>query len=220
MELRRLAADVWLHVTRDASPAGVPANGLLVDTEAGAVLIDTGWTEPQTEALMSHAARMAHPLAAVIVTHAHVDRVGGAAVALRHGVPVFAAPATIERCRAGGLPLPDRALDPPHTLRFGGRSFEIFYPGPGHSPDNVVVWLAHERILFAGCFAKAASASDLGHVGDADLGAWPASLQRTRQRYPRPSQIVPGHGSPGGDPIARTLQLLLQAAAETSARKP
>ena len=31
---------------------------------------------------------------------------------------------------------------------------EVFYPGPGHAPDNVVVWVGRERLLFGGCLLK------------------------------------------------------------------
>jgi glyoxylase-like metal-dependent hydrolase (beta-lactamase superfamily II) len=220
VSVRPLAAGVWLHVTTDD---GIPANGLLVDSAGGAILVDSGWNDAQAERLLAFAAGRGHPVSDVIVTHSHRDRLGGAAVALRRGLAVHALARTIEHAREHGRPVPTTALTSPATLERGGVRLELFFPGAGHSDDNAVVWLPGPRVLYGGCFLKSTEASDLGNIADADLAAWPASLAAVRARYPAPALIVPGHGpfSGGGDPIARTAALVAAhggAAAAPSAR--
>jgi hypothetical protein len=34
-------------------------------------------------------------------------------------------------------------------------------------------------------------------VADADLAAWPTTIERLRARYSRARLVVPGHGEPG-----------------------
>src|SRR6266481_6216864 len=53
VSVRPLAPGVWLHVTIHDC---IPANGLLVDTAGGAVLVDSGWDDAQAERLLAFAA--------------------------------------------------------------------------------------------------------------------------------------------------------------------
>jgi metallo-beta-lactamase class B len=162
----------------------------------------------QAERLFAFAAARGHPVSDLVVTHAHADRIGGAGAALRRGVRVHALARTVEHARARGKAVPDVVAASPSQLVVGGTTLEIFFPGAGHTDDNAVVWLPAARILDGGCLLRSARAADLGNVADADLGAWPAALARVRARYPDAAIVVPGHGPLGGDPIARTLELL------------
>ncbi len=206
VDVRPLAPGVWLQRTyRD----GLAANGLLVETREGSVLVDAGWNDAQAAALFDFAAkRLGRPIRDVIVTHAHVDRIGGAGEALRRGVRVHALARTIEHARERHQALPTVAEPEQSTLAIGGVTIELFYPGAGHTDDNLVVWLPATRVLYGGCFLKAATAHDLGNVAEADVPAWPASLARVAERAPHPAIVVPGHGDLGGDPVARTAELL------------
>src|SRR5688572_11921413 len=61
--VRRLAPGVWLHVSLGVFPGPggrtwYPSNGLLLDApDGGTVLIDTGWNDTQTAALLDWAER-------------------------------------------------------------------------------------------------------------------------------------------------------------------
>jgi metallo-beta-lactamase class B len=71
------------------------------------------------------------------------------------------------------------------------------------------VWLPGQAVLFGGCFMRARAATSLGFIGDADLAAWPRSLESTRAAFPAVRVIVPGHGQPGGPELFdHTLELL------------
>jgi len=212
LEVRRLRPTVWVHVSTDAQ--GVPANGLIVRTRRGLLLVDTGWTEGQTDRLVAWAERaLGAFFAQAVVTHSHGDRSGGLPALVRRNVPFSALDLTVDKLRAAGAPLPRVLLTTAAPLRVDALGFEAFYPGPGHAADNIVVWLPAEKVLFGGCLVKSEAATDLGNVADADLTSWPGAVEAVRDRYPGASIVVPGHGPVGGPAaLVHTLELLRQRA--------
>lgn len=194
--VRPLAAGVWLHTT---TKDGIPSNGLLVETPRGTLLVDTAWDDEQTALLLDWAAARLRPVHRAVITHHHEDRMGGLATLRARGIPAGASDLTVAAARAKGLAPPDvlfAASD--GVFREAAEGFEVFHPGPGHTTDNVVVWVPAARVLFGGCFVRAGETRGLGNVADADRAAWPASAARLGERYGAAARIVvPGHGAPG-----------------------
>ena len=94
-------------------------------------------------------------------------------------------------------------------LVVGGTSVTLGYHGRGHTLDNIVAWLPKEKILFAGCMCKSAHSKTLGWTGDADLEAWPKTIEAVYRAYPSARTVIPGHGATGGRELLRhTLKLL------------
>lgn len=212
LEAILVAPGVWRHVSKDE--AGVAANGLVVERPDGLLLVDTTWSAEQAEILLAWGRKkLGKRWSGAILTHAHDDRSGGVGALRRHGIPIGALERTAET-------LAERGVDGVESIFREGahadpRGVEVFHPGPGHAPDNVVVWLPAERVLFGGCLVKAADAAALGAVGDADLARWPAAIRALEERYPEAAIVVPGHGAPGDRrAFARTLELLGERAAE------
>jgi glyoxylase-like metal-dependent hydrolase (beta-lactamase superfamily II) len=108
------------------------------------------------------------------------------------------------------MPVPQPIKDFGQTPYQLDRECELFFPGAGHTYDNIVVWLPKEQILFGGCFLKSVTSPDLGNVADASVPDWADSLGRARRQYPAARIVVPGHGTISGDPFAKTLALLDQ----------
>ncbi len=204
----RLTPRVWIHTTTYllAGKIYYPANGMIVVDGGEATLVDTGWTNEQTQTILRawHAAGRPK-ITKALVTHFHDDRLGGIPELTRHGVPSFGNPLTI------GLAI-DSGHAPPKPLhnaekapqRFG--PIEVFYPGAGHTVDNIVAYVPGDDVLFGGCFIKSVTANDLGNLGDADVPAWPASVGRVMDRY-HARHVIPGHGTIGGDSLSHTLSL-------------
>jgi glyoxylase-like metal-dependent hydrolase (beta-lactamase superfamily II) len=183
---------------------GYPANGLVIESDDHALLVDTGWNDAQSEALRAFAASRGRPLSAAVATHFHDDRVGGASALEAAGVPVYATEDTIARARAEGNATPDHALTE-------GALPEIawLFPGAAHAPDNVVVFHAPSGTLYGGCMIKELAATSLGNVTDADLTAWPAAIEAVRTAFPAAVRVVPGHGAIGdASLLAHTASLL------------
>jgi len=88
----------------------------------------------------------------------------------------------------------------------------VYYPGAGHTEDNIVVWLPKEKILFGGCLVKSLHAKHLGYTEDAVISEWPNSIQKIINRYPDIKLVVPGHGSIGDvSLLTHTQKLALSA---------
>ncbi|MBE0665559.1 MAG: hypothetical protein IH584_07010 [Candidatus Aminicenantes bacterium] len=88
-------------------------------------------------------------------------------------------------------------------------NLELFYPGAGHTVDNIVTWIADEQVLCGGYLVKSATARTRGYKKEADLTAWPATLANLKSRYPGARLIVPGQGDPGGwELVENTLKLI------------
>ncbi len=201
LSVTALKPGVWMHTTWQKFPGGprFPSNGLLVKNGDGLVLVDTAWGHQQTVELFDWIdSVLGLPVQQAVITHFHSDRMAGSAVLQDRGIPLFAHPLTIE-LSAGGQPSPLDALShlkPGETARIG--NLEAFYPGPGHTRDNMMVWMAEARVLFGGCAVRPGSSVTLGNTEDADLDAWPDSIRRAQQRYPHADLVVPSHGPPGG----------------------
>jgi metallo-beta-lactamase class B len=213
--VRQLNPGVWLHVTfRPEGQGGrVAANGLLVTTGEVALLIDTGWTVDQTRRILEWSERtLGQPVEHVIITHAHPDRMGGLDALRDRPIIVHGHALTSAKLTQNGLRELDWTFEFEERLDIGGEQVHLLYPGPGHSRDNIVVWLPRRRTLFAGCLVLDASARDLGPSAAPELRAWPLALRRIIERYRDVAILVPGHGRPGGvELLSHTMEILEQA---------
>ena len=97
-----------------------------------------------------------------------------------------------------GKPLPQTTFADSLTVTLGNTPIVLAYHGGGHTVDNIVAWLPEQHILFGGCLVKAAGAKNLGNTKEADLAAWPETLQRVLDAFPEAEIVVPGHGPYGG----------------------
>jgi metallo-beta-lactamase class B len=210
----RIAPQLWLHSTTASIQGGYvfPANGLIVERPKGSLLIDTGYSPDQSELLLQWSnINLAAPISSAIATHFHRDRTGGIDSLRAHRIRTLASPLTCALAKEHDLPVPDPIRnfgEAPHRL---GPDCEIFFPGAGHTRDNIVAWLPKHQILFGGCFLKSVTSDDLGNVADADIPDWAASVRRARAQYPLAKMTIPGHGSIAGDPVAQTLALLAKS---------
>ncbi len=227
LEVTSLENGLWLYrATVEMNGRPVESNGLVVAGggagSGGAIVIDTPWTDALTARLLDWAEAGFGRVAAVVATHFHADRLGGIAEVHRRGIASYGHAETARLAIAGGLEPPGATFESELILSTGGRSVELFFPGPGHSPDNVVAWLPESRLLFGGCLVKSSGAQGLGFLGDAVLERWSASLEELLARYPEARSVVPGHGAAGGpEAIRHTLELVReQADPEPAHREP
>jgi metallo-beta-lactamase class B len=212
LEVERLAEGVWRHVSYEELEGfgRVPANGLVVVSDGEAALLDTPWTDDQTHALADWVEeRLGARLTVVVPTHSHGDCMGGLAAAHDRGARSYASVKTVGIARDKGLPVPKESVDIERDIPLGSRVLEARFVGPGHTVDTLVVWLPAVRILFGGDLVRSAASRSLGFTEEADLEAWPASVEALRRAYGDAALIVPGHGRPGGDELlTHTLELL------------
>ncbi|MCB0542316.1 MAG: subclass B1 metallo-beta-lactamase [Saprospiraceae bacterium] len=203
-----ISSGYWMHTSyKMLGDAPFPSNGMIAEVSGGVLIVDTGWGKKPTRKLLRWVRRHLHkPVKGLIVSHSHDDRSGGIALFAKKGIPLFMSERSARLLREQGEKLPDYTALPDESTQLGA---EVFYPGSGHTSDNIVVYFEEPRILFGGCFVKSRDAKGLGNIADADLKAWPLSLQAVQRRFPDAKIVVPGHQSAGGtDLLIHTLQLL------------
>ena len=71
--------------------------------------------------------------------------------------------------------------------------FETYYPGQGHTADNIVIWFIKEKILYGGCLIKGADAESLGYLGDANKKEYESTLKKVQAKYRKPKFIIISH---------------------------
>jgi len=172
-----------------------PANGLFALTPKGAVIIDGPWDPEDRQPLLdSIRLRFHQKVIFVMATHFHEDRSGALKQYGRLGIPTFATKMTDSLCRLHHEPRPHYLMAPDTTFHFGDFTLQTYYPGPGHAPDNIVVWLPKSRILYGGCFLKSVKDDNLGNLSDAGVDVWAQNAARLKKKFRHPSYIIVGHG--------------------------
>lgn len=213
--LRELEPGLLLHVSAYTFPDGptYTSNGLLLRESDGWVMIDTAWGDEPTARLIEFAREeLGAPIVRAIATHWHADRAGGAGALAANGIPLLITERTRSEGVAHGLDLPAAAWDlatPGSFVKVG--DCEVFYPGPAHSPDNIVVWIERYGVLSGGCAVRSADSVVLGNLSDADVPSWPASIERVMERYGTARIVVPGHGDLGDASLLSVTHRLARA---------
>lgn len=209
----QLTDTVWRFVSyqdQGGDWGRIPANGLVVVSGEKAALVDTPWTDEQTRLLFGWVeSELGATVETVVPTHSHGDCLGGLGAAHELGARSYGHEKTAEFARRDGHPAPQNTFQDRMEVPLGENRLELRHLGAGHTVDNIVVWIPDEKILFGGCLIKSATTDHMGYVDEADLDAWPETIERVRTDYADAAWIVPGHGSPGGsDTLRRTLELI------------
>ena len=198
LAVTQVSDNVFKHVSyAEIKPWGwVGANGLIVVQGEGAYIIDTPWSLKDTKALVKWIEGNQLKLKGAVVSHFHEDASGGLATLNELGITTYASSMTNEllHTQQKVTATNEIATD---VFQLVKGTIEIYYPGAGHSQDNIVVWLPHHQVLFGGCFVKSLSNKNLGNIADASIADWPHSITKVMAKYPNIEIVVPGHGAPG-----------------------
>ncbi len=199
---------------------GVANAGVVVDDD-GLTIIDTLMVRSQWEGFAAAVAGLDRTVKRVVLTHSHIDHVGGTAQ-FRNAM-VLASPATSALLDQPMATDAYKAFMPAFADEFddleeiGTRpvSHEVdgpamltprveLLPATGHTNGDLLVLVEDADVLFAGdlCFF---GVTPLGF--QADLEAWVAVLDVIVELA---TTIVPGHGPIGGEPQVRELQAYLR----------
>jgi metallo-beta-lactamase class B len=215
--LTKLNDKVWVHTSyNDFNGTTVDHNGLVVSTSKGVVLVDTAWdtveNHEKTEELLKMIEKhLKKKVVMALITHAHDDSIGGIQALLNQGIEVRSTLLTAKLAQERGYPSPKPILDAKPVMKVGDTVIEAFYPGEGHSQDNITVWLPQHQILFGGCFIKALEAKDLGNLSDANVEQWDDSVQKVIDKYPDVKTVIAGHGEWGDKSLLfHTIELIKQ----------
>ncbi|MDB2437858.1 subclass B1 metallo-beta-lactamase [Hellea sp.] len=203
--LQKIADGVWVHTSNYLVPGrkAVPSNGLIIEDGDSLIMVDTAWGEMLTQSLLNTIeADIGKPVKKLVITHHHPDRLAGVDVMEIEGAEVFTHPLTPIKALKAEFPVPNTSVaalkNPGARTKVG--PIEVAYPGPGYAEENLVVYVPAQKILFGGSAILGAEASTLGNLSDANLKAWPQTLNWIKATYPDTQTIVPAHGK-GSDLI-------------------
>ena len=197
--LQKIAEGVWVHTSNYIVPGRkpIPSNGLIVEDGDSLIMIDTAWGEMATQSLLEKIkADIGKPVTKLVITHHHLDKMAGVDVMEFEGAKVFTHPLTPIKAVNAGYPVPNTSVsalkDAKSRTKVG--TVEVAYPGAAHAEENLVVYIPSQKILYGGGAIKGAEANSLGNISDADIKAWPASLNWVKATYREAQTVVPGHG--------------------------
>lgn len=226
IEIREISQGVYIHTSykRTEGYGLVDSNGLIVLDGKQAYIIDTPWSENDTALLLSWASGKGYEVVASISTHSHEDRTAGIKLLNSKSIPTYTSELTKAILARDKKPVPTHAFQGEEFVLRDGL-VELYFPGAGHTEDNIVAWLPKSKILFGGCLVRSHEWNSLGYLGDALIGSWADSIKNITLRQYDINLVVPGHGKVGGpDMLEHTIQLaekashkLIQPTAKASA---
>jgi glyoxylase-like metal-dependent hydrolase (beta-lactamase superfamily II) len=218
-----VAPGVWF--VQGEAALGSPANrnfisnAGIVDTPAGAVVVDALGSPTLADELIAEAVRLTgKPVRTVIVTHYHADHIYGLAAFRERGIEIVASHAAraylnsdtaqrrLETSRSELAPWVDarttlvpatRWIDGDTVIDLGGRRLHLRQAGPAHTPEDLVVMVEGVGVMFAGDLVFRGR---IPFVGQADSRHWIRSLDALIALQPR--VVVPGHGPLSHEPVA------------------
>jgi len=194
------------------------SNAGFVVTDEGVVVIDALGSPALGNALLKAIRGVTkQPVRRVIVTHYHADHFYGLKPFKDAGAEVWAHRASLDYLTGGeagrrrgqrardlapwideNTPLlpADRWLEGDESFTMGGVRFEIQHFGPAHSPEDLVIAVPQEGVVFSGDILFTGR---IPFVGEADSRAWLARIGRLITMKPR--MLVTGHGEVSRDPV-------------------
>jgi len=213
LQITHLTGDFYIFTTyKDYQGTPFSANGLYLVTNAGVVMIDSPWDTTQFQPLLD-SIKLKHNKDVVmcVATHSHEDRTGGLKYYGQKGIKTYTTEQTYRICKAKGENLAEYRIQNDTIFKVGQYSFETYFAGAGHSPDNIVIWFEKSKVLYGGCLIKSVEANDLGNLGDANTKEWPKTIKKIQGKFEAPNYVIPGHQNwTDNSSLDHTLQLLKQ----------
>ena len=195
LKITPLTGDFYIYTTYNVYEGNyIPAHGMYLLTEKGAILFDTPWDTTQFQPLLD-SIKLKHNKNVVLcfATHWHSDRTEGLEYYKKQGIPTYTTALTDKFSRENNKKRAEFLMTTDTVFNVGQYSFEVYYPGEGHTADNIIVWFNKEKILYGGCLIKGADAENLGYLGDATISAYETTLKKVKKKCPDPKFIIVSH---------------------------
>ncbi|MBS1915469.1 MAG: BlaB/IND/MUS family subclass B1 metallo-beta-lactamase [Bacteroidetes bacterium] len=197
LKISHLSGDFYIYTTYNMYEGSlIPANGMYLVTDDDVVLFDTPWDTTQFQPLLD-SIRLKHNknVALCMATHWHNDRTAGLEYYKQKGIKTYTTVLTDDLSKKNNMKRAGFLMTKDTVFHVGQYSFETYYPGEGHTADNIVVWFKKEKILYGGCLIKGADADNLGYLGDANVTEYETTLKNVQKKCPDPNYIIISHSN-------------------------
>ena len=195
LTITHLTGDFYIYTTYNTyKDSQVPANGMYVVTNTGVVMFDTPWDVTQFQPLLD-SIKLKHnkDVTICIATHWHSDRTDGLEYYKQKGIKTYTTKLTDDLSKKNNKKRAEYLIEKDTIFNIRQYSFETYYPGQGHTEDNIVLWFNKEKVLYGGCLIKGAEAENLGYLGDGNVFEYETTLKNIQKKYPDPKFIIVSH---------------------------
>lgn len=195
LTITALAGDFYIYTTYNTyEESKVPANGMYLVTNQGVVMFDTPWDTTQFQPLLDSIQLKHHKkVVCCIATHWHSDKTAGLEYYRQQGIKTYTTELTDALSKKNNKKRAEFLMTKDTVFHVGQYTFETYYPGQGHTEDNIVIWFDKEKILYGGCLIKGVDDETLGYLGDANVTAYAATLKNVQKKYKQPAYIIIAH---------------------------
>lgn len=195
LTISHLTGDFYIYTTYNTyNDYQVPANGMYLVTGNGVVMFDTPWDTTQFQPLLD-SIKLKHNKSVVMcfATHWHSDKTAGLEYYRQQGIKTYTTALTDKLSEKNNKKRAEFLMSKDTAFTVGQYSFETYYPGQGHTEDNIVIWFEKEKILYGGCLIKGADDENLGFLGDGNVKAYANTLKKVQKKCRKPQFIIVAH---------------------------
>lgn len=195
LKIAHLTGDFYIYTTYNVYEENyIPAHGMYLLTNEGAVLFDTPWDTTQFQPLLD-SIKLKHNKSVVMcfATHWHSDKTAGLEYYKKQGVKTYTTTLTDKLSKANNKKRAEFLMTKDTVFNVGQYPFEVYYPGEGHTADNIIIWFEKEKVLYGGCLIKGVDAETLGYLGDANVTEYEVTLRRVQRKCSNPKFIIVSH---------------------------
>ena len=174
LKITHLTGDFFVYTTYNTyQESKVPANGMYVVTEKGVVMFDTPWDTTQFQPLLD-SIQLKHNKRVLMcfATHWHSDKTAGLEYYTQQKIKTYTTVLTDELSKKNNKKRAEFLMANDTVFNIGQYTFETYYPGQGHTEDNIVIWFKNEKILYGGCLIKGADDENLGYLDNGNVTAY------------------------------------------------
>jgi metallo-beta-lactamase class B len=195
LKISHLTGDFYIYTTYNTYQNSlIPANGMYLITNSGVVMFDTPWDTTQFQPLLDTIkARHNKNVVMCFATHWHSDKTAGLEYYRQQGIKTYTTVLTDDLSKKNGKKRAELLMTKDTVFNVGQYSFETYYPGEGHTTDNIVIWFKKEKILFGGCLIKGVDDETLGNLSDANVLTYASTLRNVQKKFRDPKFIIIAH---------------------------
>jgi metallo-beta-lactamase class B len=195
LRISHLTGDFYIYTTYNTYQENkVPANGMYLVTNKGVVMFDTPWDTTQFQPLLD-SIQFRHQKSVILcfATHWHSDKTAGLEYYKQQGIKTYTTVLTDELSKKNHKKRAEFLMEKDTVFQVGQYAFETYYPGQGHTEDNIVIWFEKEKILYGGCLIKGAEDENLGYLDDGNIQEYASTLKRVQKKCRKPNFIIVAH---------------------------